>query len=427
MKYTKINPVKLKGEVKIPPSKSISHRALICAGLSKGITNIKNIIFSEDINATCNAISNFGACVEIKKDEVKIKGISKFDIRDSNINCFESGSTLRFLIPIAAVTGESVTFHGKGKLAYRPLTPYYDIFRDHNIFYKNDDGKLPMTVKGKLKPGEYKLKGNISSQFITGLLFSLPLLNGYSSIIVTTELESRPYVDLTLDVLRKFSINIQNNNYRRFIVKGNQEYRSCNSYNVEGDFSQVVFWAIASILGEKIVCKNVHKDSIQGDKIVIDILKEMGAEMEVFEDYIIFKPSNIHGTTIDASQCPDLIPALAALAAVSSGTTNIINAGRLRFKECDRLHAITSELDKIGADISEKKDGLLIHGKEVLKGGTVFSWNDHRIVMALACISSKCKEPLIIKDSECVKKSYPGFWNDFKMLGGNLDEWNVGE
>lgn len=427
MKYVLINPSKLKGEVKIPPSKSISHRAIICAGLSNGITNISNVAFSEDINATCNAISSLGVNIEKEgQDVLKIKGRSNPKVIKDNINCFKSGSTLRFLIPLAAVTGEKVIFHGEGKLVERPLTPYYDIFEDHDIFYKNEDGKLPLTVKGKLKPGEYKLRGDISSQFITGLLFLLPLLNGDSKIIITTNLESKPYVDLTLDTLSKFSIQVQNNNYREFIVKGNQKYKNC-TYNIEGDFSQVAFWAIAGILGEEITCKNVYQSSIQGDKVIIDILKDMGAKIETHEDHIIVKPSETHGTTIDASQCPDLVPALAALASVSRGTTNIINAERLRFKECDRLSAISTELNKIGALVEERKDGLFITGKETLRGGRVDSWDDHRIAMALACISSKCENPLIIENSECIKKSYPDFWKDFKKLGGNLDERNMGK
>ncbi|WP_123053677.1 3-phosphoshikimate 1-carboxyvinyltransferase [Clostridium sp. JN-1] len=427
MKYVLINPSKLKGEVKIPPSKSISHRAIICAGLSNGTTNIKNVAFSEDIKATCSAISSLGVSIEKEGyDVLKVKGKSNLNVIKDNINCFKSGSTLRFLIPLTAITGEKVTFHGEGKLVERPLTPYYDIFKNHNIFYKNEDGKLPLTLKGKLKPGEYKLRGDISSQFITGLLFSLPLLDGDSKIIITTNLESKPYVDLTLYALNKFSIHVYNNDYKEFIVKGNQKYKSCTC-NIEGDFSQVVFWAAAGILGEEIMCKNVYKYSIQGDKVIIDILRDMGAKIETYEDHIIVKPSKTHGITIDASQCPDLVPALAALASVSLGTTNIINAERLRFKECDRLSAISSELNKIGAVVEEKKDGLLIIGKETLRGGRVDSWDDHRIAMALACISSKCENPLIIENSECIKKSYPDFWKDFKKLGGSLDEWDMGK
>lgn len=426
MKYVMINPSKLSGEVKVPTSKSACHRAVICAGLSKGISNISNVVFSDDVEATCEAMKNLGASIKKSSNSLKIEGLEGLKLKDSNIDCLESGSTLRFLIPIGATTGEKLTFEGKGKLVERPLECYYNIFDEQKLKYNNVDGKLPLTIEGKLKPGEYRIKGNISSQFISGLMFSLPLLNGDSKIIVTTELESKSYVDLTMHMLKKYSIQIENKDYKEFIIKGNQTYEP-SDYEVEGDFSQAAFWLAAGLLGKDIVCNGLDIDSLQGDKVILQIIKNMGGKISIEGNKVKTLPSKTKGIIIDASQCPDLVPVLTSLAAVSEGTTEIINAARLRIKESDRLKAISMELNRIGADIEEKEDGLIIRGKESLKGGEVQSWNDHRIAMALAVASIKCSEPLIIKDASCVKKSYPDFWKHFRALGGHIDEWSLGQ
>lgn len=428
MKYVMINPSKLEGEIMIPSSKSVCHRAVICAGLSEGVSNIHNVAFSQDVEATCGAISSLGVDIALDRraSKIKVKGTGNLKPKNTNIDCSESGSTLRFLIPIAATTGEEVTFDGIGRLVERPLEDYYRIFDEQEIHYKNIDGKLPLTIDGKLKAGLYRIKGNVSSQFISGLLFALPLLDGDSKIIVTTELESKPYVDLTIDALKKLSVHIENHNYKEFIIKGNQKYRAVD-HNVEGDFSQAAFWLVAGTLGANVVCDGMNMNSLQGDKVILDIIKSMGGNVSVEGGKAKALPCKTKGTIIDASQCPDLVPVITVLAALSEGTTEIKNASRLRFKESDRLSAITCELNKIGADIQEKEDGLIIRGKDSLKGGTVNSWSDHRIAMSLAVASLKCKEPIIIKDALCVRKSYPGFWKHFRKLGGNMDEWSLGE
>lgn len=425
MKYVTINPGTLKGEVTIPPSKSLSHRVIICAGLSEGVSNIKNVVFSQDIKATCSAMKNFG--VEITKREYSliIKGSEKMNIKDSNIDCSESGSTLRFLIPLAAIAGSKVTFAGNGKLTERPLQPYYDIFDVQKIRYRNSDRKLPLTIDGKLRPGEFKIKGNISSQFISGLLFALPILDGDSKIMITTEVESRPYIDLTLNALKRFGINVENNYYKELYIRGNQKYKASDC-RIEGDFSQAAFWLIAGALGSNVVCAGVNMGSLQGDKYILNIIENMGGNISVEGDRVKASPSDTKGATIDASQIPDLVPVITVLAALSKGTTKIINAGRLRFKESDRLSSISCELNKIGAVIKEQEDGLIIEGKDMLEGGEVDSWNDHRIAMAMAVASTRCKNPLTIKNGDCIKKSYPDFWNHFRNLGGKADEWCLG-
>lgn len=433
MKSVKIIPSSLKGEVRIPPSKSMSHRAIIAAGLSNGISNIDNIAFSDDIIATLEGMKAFGIesentgiDPEYETSRLTIKGNEKMNVLKDEIDCKESGSTLRFLIPMAGLLGEKITFIGRGKLIERPLDTYYKIFNEQNIQYTNKEGKLPLSIEGKLKPGIFHMKGNISSQFITGLLFVLPMLDGDSKIVITTELESKGYVDLTLDILNKFHIQVQNNNYQEFIIKGNQKYIP-RDYRVEGDFSQAAFWIVAGILGRGIKCSDLNINSLQGDKRILDIVKEMGAAISVQDNFVQVAKSDTNGIVIDASQCPDLVPILATLGALSKGSTKIINAARLRIKESDRLKAMATELNKLGADVVELEDGLEINGKEELKGGVVDSWNDHRIAMALAIASIKCTEPVTITNSDAVKKSYPRFWQDFKSLGGKINEWNVGQ
>ncbi|MDP4143516.1 MAG: 3-phosphoshikimate 1-carboxyvinyltransferase [Bacillota bacterium] len=425
MKSVRINPSELEGKISIPPSKSVSHRAVICAGLSQGVSKVENIIFSEDIIATCRAMESLGVRIENQyanddRSTLIINGREDLDLYKDEIDCTESGSTLRFMIPIAALVGKKVGFKGKGKLVSRPLNDYYNIFDKQEINYTTVNGGLPLTIDGKLKAGEYELSGDVSSQFITGLLFALPLMDGDSKIIITTDLESKGYVDLTLEALEKFSVHVENNNYKEFIIKGNQKYIS-RDYKVEGDYSQAAFWITAGLLGGDLKCCDLDINSLQGDKEILDIVQRMKGNLTITDDCIQAVTSSTTGTIIDASQCPDIVPILAVLGSLSSGTTEIINAERLRIKESDRLKAISTELNKLGADIEEKQDGLLIKGVEKLKGGIVDSWNDHRIAMALAVASIKCTEPVTITNSDCVKKSYPGFWEDFKKMNGNLE------
>jgi 3-phosphoshikimate 1-carboxyvinyltransferase len=425
MTNTKVLPSQLKGKITIPPSKSLSHRALIAASLSKGKSKVDNLIMSKDTEATINIIRNLGVDVEFNGSSVIIESDGKLKVVNDYMNCNESGSTIRFFIPIALTTGEKVTFDGKGKLVERPMHPYYEIFEKQNLKYETNNGCLPLTAFGKLKSGAFELRGDISSQFITGLLFALPLLEEDSTIKITTELESKGYVDLTLDILNKFGIQVENRDYKEFFIKGNQEY-TARDYYVEGDYSQVAFWLAAGLLSDSITCAGLNMSSLQGDSVIVDILKEMNGNLVIEDDSIIASSSKLKGTNIDVSQCPDLVPILAVVAALSEGTTTIYNAARVRIKECDRLHAITTELNKIGASVEEREDSLIIHGKESLEGGEVDSWNDHRIVMALAVAALKCKTPVTIKDSGAISKSYPTFFKDFISLGGVIDEWNLG-
>lgn len=427
----KIYPSKLKGEVKIPPSKSMAHRAIICAALSDGLCVIENIDYSDDIIATIDAMNSLGARIVKHKDYIEVIGAYGSDEKAKEsriIDCNESGSTLRFLVPISLLFKGSSKFIGRGNLGKRPLTTYYKIFERQGIEYSYEEGNLNLVINGELKPGTFEVEGNVSSQFITGLLFTLPLLKEDSKIVITTEMESKGYIDLTLRAMNDFGIEVINNDYREFIIKGNQKYKAIN-YRVEGDYSQAAFFLSADALGNDVLCKDLDLNSLQGDKEVIDILERMNV---VFKANDIGVSATLNGelksTVIDGSQCPDIIPVLTSVAALTNGTTEIINAGRLRIKECDRLAAVTSELNKLGAKIIEKEDGLIVTGVEKLQGGVeVWSHKDHRIAMTLAIASTICEEPIVIKDYECIAKSYPNFFEDFKALGGNVHEWNVGK
>lgn len=423
---------KLKGDVKIPPSKSMAHRAVICAALGTGISKIRNIDFSDDIIATINAMRALGAIIEEKEEYLEVKGI-KYDGLHLNrdfervVDCNESGSTLRFIVPISLVFEGVTRFVGRGNLGKRPLTTYYEIFDKQGIEYSYKEGVLDLVVNGSLKPGEFKVKGNISSQFISGLFFSLPLLNGDSKVIITTELESKGYLDLTLSALKDFGIEIVNNDYKEFIIKGNQNYVG-RDYTVEGDYSQGAFFLCADAIGSEVNILDLKSDSLQGDREVIDILTRMGVVFQRSNNSILGKCRKLRSTIIDASQCPDIIPVVSLVAALCKGTTEIRNAGRLRIKECDRLNAVAVELNKLGANLTEYEDSLVIEGVNELQGGVeVWSHKDHRIAMTLAIAATICKEPIIIKDYECVSKSYPHFFEDFKMLGGSVSEWSMGK
>lgn len=430
MQGIKVNNSKLKGVVQVPPSKSMAHRAIICAALSSGVSTIENIDYSDDINATIDGMISLGASIEKDDDRLIITGaFNKGAMRKAvrTIDCNESGSTLRFLVPVSLLFDGMTKFVGRGNLGKRPLDTYYNIFKAQGISYNTVDGRLSLMVKGKLDSGEFTLAGNISSQFITGLLFTLPLLEGDSKIILSTELESKGYIDLTLACMKDFGISIENNNYKEFIIKGNQGYIS-RGYRVEGDYSQAAFYLCADALGSDVGVRDLRRDSLQGDKEVIDILERMGAKFK-FEDNLKCHVENeLVSTVIDGSQCPDIIPVISLVAALSKGKTEIINAGRLRIKECDRLKAVATELNKLGARIEEKEEGLVIYGVQELEGGVeVWSWKDHRIAMTLAIAATRCKKPIIIKDYDCVSKSYPRFFDDYKMLGGSVDEWNLWE
>lgn len=401
----KITPKTLSGSVTIPPSKSISHRALICAALSKGESEIRGLLECEDIDATTSALTALGAEIRTENGITYVKGIENPPAR-VDIDCRESGSTLRFLIPVAAALGVEATFTGSGKLPTRPITPYIEEFPKHGVEFLSDT--MPYHIKGKLTAGQYPVTGDISSQFITGLLFALPLLEGSSTIVLTSPLQSKPYADITISCMKTFGIETLefNGNYS---VKGIQSYKATN-YTVEGDCSQAAFFAVANCLGSNLELKGLNPNSVQGDRAVFDIINNM-----------IRIGSNYSGFDVDASDIPDIVPILTVLAAFADSPSHIRGCKRLRIKESDRLESISTVLNSLGADVRIVNDELEINGVKELHGGVCSSYNDHRIAMSLAIASQRCTEELIITNAECVAKSYPTFFEDFREVGGEYD------
>lgn len=376
----KLQPQKLKGNIEIPPSKSLLHRALICAFLSGEQFDTEKLfpISSKDIAVTKKSLENFYNGCDL-------------------IDCGESGSTLRFLIPIACAMGLNVTFTGRGRLPDRPLTPYFREFSKKGINFTAQ--KLPFKINGKLSSGTFELEGDVSSQFISGLLFALPLLNGDSEIILTTKHESKPYTDMTVKYLEKCGIIIEEytNTYK---IKGNQKYKFTH-LDIEGDFSQAAFFLTANYLGSDINIINLPKNSIQGDKKILEILENLQYNDEV---------------TVSAEDIPDLVPILAVAGCFSKKGLTIVNASRLRIKESDRLTAIANALNAIGGQVTVTEDGLVVNPVTEFTGGEIDACNDHRIAMALAIAATKSTCPVTIMGAECVKKSYPDFWEVYEKL-----------
>ncbi|MBP3509067.1 3-phosphoshikimate 1-carboxyvinyltransferase [Oscillibacter sp.] len=384
-----ITPQKLSGAVTPPASKSMAHRAVLAMALAGGTGTLSNLSDSQDIQATKR-------CVEALKAPRPDEALPFLD-------CGESGSTLRFLIPIALAAAGGGVFTGHGRLMERPQQPYFDIFDEKGIFYEQKDGIL--TVRGTLTPGVYRLPGNVSSQFVTGLLYALPLLPGDSSVEITTPLESSGYVDMTLDMLQKFGITVENQHYAVLRVPGNQTYQA-RDIAVESDWSQAGFWYAAAFLDNHVDIQGLNADSTQGDRVVASLYWKLA------------KPGDVD---IDVSGCPDLLPPLAVMAAARQGTTRFINAARLRIKESDRLSTTAALLNHLGGSAEDGPDSLTVHGVPSFSGGTVDGANDHRIVMAAAIAATHSAAPVTILGAEAVNKSYPSFWEDYKRLGGVFD------
>lgn len=404
----KIIPTKLNGKVTVPPSKSVAHRLIISASLSNGTSVITNLYLSVDILATMDCMRALGAKIDFEGDTATIIGIEN-PPKKAILDCHESGSTLRFLIPVACALGVECTFIGHGKLPTRPITPYIDQFPKHGVEFDFSDAKenefLPCTVKGKLTAGKFEIDGGISSQFITGLLFALPLLDGDSEIIMTSRLESKPYVDITLSCIEKFRGEVIESE-QGYAVKGSQNLKACDS-RVEGDYSQAAFYRVANALGSDIEILGLNENSYQGDKAIMEICQKSELDNGKLKPFCV-----------DGSDIPDLVPILTVLGCFADGKSEITNVARLRIKECDRLEAISTCLNLLGGKVKAYDDRLEIEGVDILSGGEVYAYNDHRIAMSMAIASTKCTGNLIIKGAECVSKSYPNFFEHFEMLGG---------
>ena len=404
-----IKPSVLNGRLDIPASKSCAHRALICAALADGVSVVSGVTFSKDIDATIGAMTALGAHFSIDGGSVTVHGISGKISGQADIDCCESGSTLRFVMPVAAALGADSIFRGQGRLPERPIDIYKRELSKHGVRFVTDS--MPYKLTGRLTGGRYEIEGNVSSQFITGLLFALPLADGDSEIVLTSRLESRPYVDITLDVLKSSGIVITESG-NSFFVKGGQKYIP-HDERVEGDYSQAAFFYVANAIGSSVEVGNLLPDSSQGDKAIIDIIA----------DATVNGP--VKGYSADCSDIPDLVPILSVLGAYGSEKSVIFNAERLRIKESDRLAACADMLNRLGGNVKVTPDGLEITPTGGLAGGEVDSFGDHRIVMAAAIAALGCRGEVIIRGAEAAEKSYPDFFRDYNRLGGNANVINM--
>ena len=486
----KIIPKKLKGRLDALPSKSHAHRVLIAQKLARmqsAADRIHTEAASAD-NAHGSEIPTFSKDIEATKS-----CLAQLDCASPRLNCIESGSTMRFMLPVVMALRDEAVFIGTGKLPSRPISPLKEEMERNGCTFSPGSGgansrgccetdmhtvpgssgtpaadtaDIPdgfseiCTIRGRLQPGTYRLAGNVSSQFITGLLFALPLLDGDSTLELTTSLESAGYVDLTLDVLRDFGIMIDKRRspegFNIYVINGSQRYIEPAAVTVQGDWSNAAFWLACGALGGDVTLDGVDLTSSQRDKEFADILMQMGAHLEVSTggtsaDHEVSKTPDtmlcsgspaasgytsaagghssircsgdrLRAADIDAAQIPDLVPVLATVMALADGASEITHAERLRIKESDRIFTVHDFLSKLGADITDEGSGLSVRGKRTLPGGEVCGHNDHRIVMAAAVASCGCTGPVIIRGAEAVNKSYPDFFRDFAALGGEVYE-----
>ncbi len=438
----KIIPRKLKGRLDALPSKSHAHRVLIAQKLAR----MQNGEAANADNAHGSEIPTFSKDIEATKN-----CLAQLDSGSPRLNCIESGSTMRFMLPVAMALRDEAVFIGTGKLPLRPISPLREEMERNGCTFSPgtpaaDADGIPdgfseiCTIRGRLQPGTYRLAGNVSSQFITGLLFALPLLDGDSTLELTTALESAGYVDLTLDVLRDFGIMIDERRspegFNIYVINGSQRYTEPADVTVQGDWSNAAFWLACGALGGDVTLDGVDMTSSQRDKEFADILMQMGAHLEVSScgtsmdstsatgglSSIRCTGNGLSAADIDVAQIPDLVPVLATVMALADGTSEITHAERLRIKESDRIFTVHDFLSKLGADITDEGSDLSLRGKRTLSGGEVYGHNDHRIVMAAAVASCGCTGPVIIRGAEAVNKSYPDFFRDFAALGGEVCE-----
>ena len=414
-------PSVLNGTIKSISSKSDVHRLLICAALSEKETKIYCNVMSKDIAATICCLKSMGTEISVDGDVITVSP-NQFN-KKAELDCCESGSTLRFLLPLVSALGIDATIKGSGRLPQRPISPLKEEMEKKGVTFHTDN-KFPLHLTGQLQSGEYTIQGNISSQFITGLLMSLPILNGDSTIKLIPPVESKSYLDITVSVLNKFGIEIKEKD-NTYIIKGNQKYVSPEEISVEGDWSNASFFLCAGALSENgVTVTDLDINSPQGDKKILDVLKSVGADVEVGSNEITVKKDKLNGITVDASDIPDLVPIVSVIATACNGETRIINGGRLRIKESDRIKSVVEMINSVGGYAEETDDGMIIHGGKALKGGKVNGYNDHRIVMSASILSTLCENNVKITDGNAVEKSYPDFFTDFNKMGGSANVLN---
>lgn len=417
-----LHPARLAGTLRVPPSKSAAHRAILCAALAPGRSELSPIAPSKDILVTIRAVQALGVHAELTGETLTVERMQGAPAQAA-VDCGESGSSLRFLIPICAALGVQAAFTGHGRLPQRPIGLYTELLPAHGVACESAGG-LPLGIRGTLRGGEFRVPGNISSQYITGLLLALPLLPESSAITLTSPLESAAYVDMTLETMRAFGVTAEQTP-TGWNIPGGQQYKA-RRLSIEGDWSQAAFFLAAGALGGDLRLEGLNPHSTQGDRAAAALFDQFGAYVSWEENSLIARPGSLQAIEIDASQIPDLVPILAAAAAFAPGVTRIKNAARLRLKESDRLTAMAQGLGRLGVSVSEQPDGLTITGAPAVRAGKALGCNDHRIVMALSIAALRANGPIEVTDAESIQKSYPSFFQDYNTLGGNAHVLNLG-
>lgn len=418
----RIEPRALSGELRAISSKSDVHRALIAAALANGASVVRFTTLSEDIEATVRVLQAMGAEIDLCGSDgayaATVHGITKMPA-GAILSAGECGTTARLLLPIAAALADGFTMTGKNGLLKRPFADLCDALLQNGTACS--DIHLPITASGKLHSGVFSIRGDVSSQYISGLLFALPLLDGDSEIRLSTPLASTGYVDMTVKTLQRFGISIEKTKYG-FFVKGKQSFIPCGEYTAEGDWSNAAFWLSAGVIDGDITVKGLDTASLQKDKDILKIFTRAFANFTVYkenEGIRTYRSDELCGVNFGGEDIPDILPVLATVLALAKGTSVIEGASRLRIKESDRIATTVSMLKNLGADIEGTKDGFIVRGVECFTGGEVDAANDHRIAMCAAIASQCARGPVIIRGAECVNKSYPTFFDDFRKLGGN--------
>ena len=435
-----IVPGPLSGEVVAPSSKSEAHRALICAALSPGITDITCSTSSDDIEATRSCLEALGARIARTRDGFRVRplrGSSATDnvpeaTRGATLDCGESGSTMRFLLPVVAALGCEASLLGHGRLPERPLSPLYEELVSHGVTL-SPQGTNPLRVGGRLEPSGFELPGNVSSQFVSGLLLAAPVLRSPIQVVVSEPVESMSYIDITASVLRQFGVDVTSS---RTTASGGGSaiaYVACapnglstpGSLSVGGDWSNAAFWLAAGAIGAgQIAVSGLDQASPQGDRQILAALALLGAGIRRRTTGAMATDERLRGARLDVSDCPDLVPPIAAVASVCPGATTIVGAARLRLKESDRIESVCSVINALGGSARPTADGMVIEGVSSLRGGTVDSASDHRIAMMASVMAMRCESPVKVRGAECVAKSYPAFFEDLASLGGVVREEN---
>lgn len=415
MNSVKICKSTISGKVSAIASKSDVHRLMICAALADEKTVIHNISLSEDILATADCLTSLGAQIKFENKTCTVTPIVRRSEKPE-LCCRESGSTLRFLLPVACALYDSAGFEGYGRLPERPMKELIYALKEAEVSFNKEN--LPFTTHGKMAAGDYKISGNVSSQYISGMLMALSIVPKRSTLTLTSDLESAAYVDMTLQTLKKFGAEIafENNTY---YINGREKLTSPKEVTADGDWSNAAFFLILGAIGEKITVDGLFPDSLQGDKEIVNILKEFGANVTCNESSVTVSKNELSGCKINLKNIPDMLPALAVVACFAKGKTEFYGGARLRLKESDRLKSVKAMIESLGGRVDEHEDGLTIYESRLI-GGKVNSANDHRIVMAASIAASFCENETEIHDYLAVNKSYPDFFSDMKMLGGKV-------